>query len=505
MSLVDVRNLSFTYENSSEEIFSNVSFHFDTDWKLGLVGRNGRGKTTFLRLLSGDLPSNGAIVSSTAFQYFPPKISGPEKEITEVLMAEAFPDRNDWEILREMDRMKMDSALFYQPWQTLSFGEKTQLLLSCLFAGGSDFLLIDEPTSHLDSESRDRIRAYLQRKKSFLLVSHDRETLDLCTDHTISLNRTSIELCQGSFRVFMENKTRREKEELSQNIALEKEIRQLTTAIRQTRMRADSIERKKIGFDPTKENDRSISTRAFLAAKSKRLQSSRKNMELRQRREIEEKKRLLRDLEIQEDLKLYPKVYPGSVLIRAKELTLHYTDQALFLPVTFEIHTGDRIHLSGKNGSGKSSLIKALLGEFDKDRMQGDLWKASSLEISVLTQDVSHLSGVPAELAQKSGIDPSLYLALLRKLDLPREAFSRDIRDYSEGQRKKAAIALSLAKPAHLYIWDEPLNYVDIFSRMQLEELILKYKPTMLFVEHDSVFAEKTASKTLTLIRESDS
>ena len=468
MSLVDVRNLSFTYENSSEEIFSNVSFHFDTDWKLGLVGRNGRGKTTFLRLLSGDLPSNGAIVSSTAFQYFPPKISGPEKEITEVLMAEAFPDRNDWEILREMDRMKMDSALFYQPWQTLSFGEKTQLLLSCLFAGGSDFLLIDEPTSHLDSESRDRIRAYLQRKKSFLLVSHDRETLDLCTDHTISLNRTSIELCQGSFRVFMENKTRREKEELSQNIALEKEIRQLTTAIRQTRMRADSIERKKIGFDPTKENDRSISTRAFLAAKSKRLQSSRKNMELRQRREIEEKKRLLRDLEIQEDLKLYPKVYPGSVLIRAKELTLHYTDQALFL-------------------------------------LQGDLWKASSLEISVLTQDVSHLSGVPAELAQKSGIDPSLYLALLRKLDLPREAFSRDIRDYSEGQRKKAAIALSLAKPAHLYIWDEPLNYVDIFSRMQLEELILKYKPTMLFVEHDSVFAEKTASKTLTLIRESDS
>ena len=94
---------------------------------------------------------------------------------------------------------------------------------------------------------------------------------------------------------------------------------------------------------------------------------------------------------------------------------------------------------------------------------------------------------------------PSLFCSVLRLLDFERVQFFKNIEDYSEGQKKKVLLAGSLLTPAHLYIWDEPLNYIDVFSRMQIESLLLEYKPTMLFVEHDVKFREKLATKTIRL------
>ncbi len=99
-------------------------------------------------------------------------------------------------------------------------------------------------------------------------------------------------------------------------------------------------------------------------------------------------------------------------------------------------------------------------------------------------------------------MEESLFKAVLRKLDFSREMFDKDMREYSEGQKKKVLLAKSLCEKAHLYIWDEPLNYIDIFSRMQLENLILKWQPTLLFVEHDKTFCEKTATKVVQVLKE---
>ena len=96
-------------------------------------------------------------------------------------------------------------------------------------------------------------------------------------------------------------------------------------------------------------------------------------------------------------------------------------------------------------------------------------------------------------------LEESLLCSILRQLDIGREQFAKNLEEYSEGQKKKVVIAASLLKPAHLYIWDEPLNYIDVFSRMQLENLILKYQPTMLVVDHDVRFREKIATKTVWL------
>ena len=129
----------------------------------------------------------------------------------------------------------------------------------------------------------------------------------------------------------------------------------------------------------------------------------------------------------------------------------------------------------------------------------GELRVGSGLIISYVPQDVSGLKGRLEDFAEQNGIDGTLFRALLRKLDFSRVQFEKRMEDYSQGQKKKVMLARSLCQQAHLYIWDEPLNYIDIFSRIQLENLILKYHPAMIFVEHDKAFVEKTASDVIYL------
>ena len=117
--------------------------------------------------------------------------------------------------------------------------------------------------------------------------------------------------------------------------------------------------------------------------------------------------------------------------------------------------------------------------------------------ISYVAQDTSHLSGSMRDYAKAQGIDESLFKAILHDLDFSRELHDKDLSRLSAGQKKKVLIAGSLCTPAHLYIWDEPLNYIDVISRMQIERLLTEYKPTLLFVEHDAAFCQNIATKTV--------
>ena len=152
--------------------------------------------------------------------------------------------------------------------------------------------------------------------------------------------------------------------------------------------------------------------------------------------------------------------------------------------------------LSGHNGCGKSTVIKYLTGQAGITA-SGDCRIGSGLTVSYVPQDTGYLKGDLRAFAQEQGIDESLFKAILRKLDFSRLQFEKPMEEYSSGQRKKVVIAASLCKSAHVYLWDEPLNFIDILSRVQIEELILKYKPTMIFVEHDNAFCRKIATRTI--------
>ena len=158
---------------------------------------------------------------------------------------------------------------------------------------------------------------------------------------------------------------------------------------------------------------------------------------------------------------------------------------------------GERIALQGKNGCGKSTLLKNICGkEID---FTGYLNKASGLKISYVSQETDELQGDLSDYADRYGIDESQFKTILRKMGFMRDQFEKNMADFSGGQKKKVLIARSLCEKAHLYIWDEPMNYIDVLSRMQIEDLLLTYQPTLLFVEHDARFCSRIATKVIEL------
>lgn len=292
MAQINVSNLTFGYEGSYDNIFENVSFSIDTNWKLGFIGRNGKGKTTFLNLLLGKYEYQGSITKTAVFDYFPYRVNDAKDldKTADELMEKWKPQVENWRVLCELGQLEIDAELLYRPFGTLSFGE--------------------------------------------------------------------------------------------------------------------------------------------------------------------------------------------------------------------------RVFLKGKNGCGKSSLIKYIL---KRNAMQnnasgttkmittGTFSTAPNLIISYIDQDTSHLSGKLKDYADRHNIDYTMLLSILRSLDMERVQFEKNIEEFSEGQKKKVLIAASLLTPAHIYIWDEPLNYIDVFSRMQIETLIERFKPTMLVVEHDVRFMEKLATRVVEL------
>lgn len=491
MSQISVNHVTFYYEGSADHIFEDVSFQIDTDWKLGFIARNGRGKTTFLKLLMGKEEYRGSISTSEVFDYFPFPVDNPAENTIDIV-DKIYPEYEFWKICRELTLLQVDAEVLYRPFETLSNGEQTKVMLAVLFSMDEHFLLIDEPTNHLDAPTRELVRDYLKQKKGFILVSHDRDFMDQCIDHVLVINKTNIEVYQGNFSTWWENKQRQDDFERAENVKLKKEIGRLQEASRQASQWADNVESTKIGKKSEK-YEKCIDTRAYVGEKSRRMQMRRKNLERRQERAIDEKQALLKNIEEAENLKLFPLKHYKDTLVRLEELQIQYDTKTL-QPISLEIRNGDRVVLQGPNGCGKSSIIKVLLQSLtDKKDISytGGIETVSGLKVSYISQDTSHLKGTLEEYAREQDLDYTLFLTLLRKLDFKRGQFEKRMEDYSQGQKKKVLIAGSLCTQAHLYIWDEPLNYIDVFSRMQIENLILEFEPTMLLVEHDKTFVEK--------------
>ncbi|MCI8574798.1 MAG: ABC-F type ribosomal protection protein [Oscillibacter sp.] len=486
MSMIKVEGLTFSYPGAYDNIFENVSFQIDTAWKLGFTGRNGRGKTTFLNLLLQKYEYAGSIQSSVQFDYFPYPVPNKHRTASEIL-PEICPHAEEWELMRELSLLDVDPCALYRPFQTLSNGEQVKILLAALFLNEERFLLIDEPTNHLDSDARAIVSAYLRRKKGYILVSHDRRFLDGCVDHILSLNRADIQIQSGTFSAWLSGFEHRQAFEQAQNDRLQKDIKRLQQAAKRTAVWSNRIEASKTG----------AADKGYVGHKSAKMMKRAKSIEARQNQAAEQKAGLLKNRETAEDLKITPLPYFAETLAVLTEVSVCYDGTAANKPVSFTIRRGDRIALDGKNGSGKSSLLKLLLGV--PAEHTGTIKLGSGLTVSYVPQDTSHLCGALSAFAEQHRLNESLFKAILRKMDFDRVQFEKDMADFSGGQKKKVLLAKSLCEPAHLYLWDEPLNFIDLYSRIQIERLLQAFSPTMVFVEHDAAFRENIATKTVRL------
>ena len=489
MSIITVQNLTFAYDGTYQNIFENTSFTMDSSMRIGLTARNGRGKTTLLKILAGELEYSGSVRTSVRFDYFPYEVEDEELTAVELIAGVAGLDRelDEWRIVRELGLLDVQEEALYRPFCTLSGGERSKVQLAALFLRDNNFLLIDEPTNHLDMDARKTLGDYLVRKEGFILVSHDRALLDRCTTHTMAINKTGITIEAATFSTWEANREARDRMEARRNERLKHEIDRLETAMKRGEVWADKVEAEKIG--------QGVYDRGYIGAHSAKMMKRAKSTQARIQRMIDEKSELLRDTERTFALKLESAEHYRETLFELSDVSLSYDGNIVFSNLSLKISRGERLCLSGKNGCGKSSLIKLLLGELEPD--SGLIRRAPNMKISLVTQDTEGMRGSVYDFAEEGGIDLTQFLTILRKLDFPREQFEKDLSQLSSGQRKKAMIARSLCEHAHIYIWDEPLNYIDVQSRMQIEELLLNYQPTMLFVEHDEVFREKIATRVI--------
>ncbi|MCR8859546.1 Lsa family ABC-F type ribosomal protection protein [Bacillus pseudomycoides] len=492
MSMIKVQDLTFSYPGSFDNIFEGVNFQIDTDWKLGFIGRNGRGKTTFFNLLLGNYEYSGKITSSVEFNYFPYPVSDKNK-FTHEILEEICPQAEDWEFLREISYLNVDAEAMYRPFKTLSNGEQTKVLLAALFLNEGQFLLIDEPTNHLDTDARKMVSDYLRRKKGFILISHDRIFLDGCVDHILSINRANIEVQSGNYSSWKLNFDRQQEHEEATNERLQKDIGRLKQSSKRSAGWSHQVEASKNGT----RNSGSKLDKGFVGHKAAKMMKRTKNLESRQQKAIEEKSKLLKNVEKTESLKLEQLKFQSNELVVLADVSVKYDDQIVNEPISFIVEQGDRIVLDGKNGSGKSSILKLILGH--PIQHTGSVNLGSGLIISYVQQDTSHLKGSLSDFIEEHEIDETLFKSILRKMDFDRIQFEKDIFHYSGGQKKKLLIAKSLCEKTHLYIWDEPLNFIDIYSRMQIEELIQQFNPTMVIVEHDKAFQQTVATKTISI------
>ena len=479
MAMITVKHLTFQYESIDDPLFQDVSFSIDTNWNCGLIGNNGNGKTTLLNLLCKKLSGTGTVDCPVPVEIFPYAIADPSRVTTDVL--EDVSGAQPWQIQKECARLELRSDLLWQPFETLSQGEKIRCMLAALFLKEGAFVLLDEPSNHLDEKGKQILGAYLKSKRGFLLVSHDRKLLDDCVDHVVALTPQGVDVRKGNFSAWHLDHENMLAKDRAENERLRHEIKRLEASARMAGSWSNAKEKQKIG----------AADKGFVGHKAAKLMKRSKAIEARKEKAVEEKRKLIKSDEQPETLRIQTRDYKKSTLMHLTRVRVVYETWST-PSQTFSIGQGERIRLCGANGSGKSSLLKAIVGQCP---YEGTIEASADLTVSYVAQTVEEAQGSIERYIARYAIDRTLFMTILRKFGFSRAELTHPLEALSAGQRRKIMLARSLCESAHLYVWDEPLNDLDIDSREQIEHMLQESGYTMLFVEHDTMFSQSVATK----------
>ena len=529
MAKIEINHLTYYYDDFYHPVFNNVSFCLDTDWKLALIGRNGRGKTTLLKLLEGSLePSSGEIKRNSRVSYFPYTYNQTYSKTIDVLkecigglktlelfiekysQAESQEDNSklidtldlyssldgfemDYRIYKEMAQMKLSVDLLERDFSTLSGGEKTCILIIVLFLRKDSFVLLDEPTNHLDIEKKEHLMNYLTKKKGYIVVSHDTLFLDEVSDHILSLNKSNISIEKGNYSTWRRNVEVNELFELRTQARLIHEIDQLEKQSKQYRSWSGVGNEQKFHFVS---HARTNGTRAYMRHAKRAEKHIQDN--------IEEKKLLLRNMEQVKDLNINQDTIEDNCLFAVQNLSFCYEGEKKYLlkNISFRVNPGDKIWIRGRNGAGKTTLLNLLSKRIKCD----NIIYSENLTIAYVSQEPYWRSGDIKELLRKELEDKNdfeetyaKFLDLCYQFDLPEDFDKRPIETLSSGEIKKVDIARSLSTNQQVIFMDEPLNYMDVYFKSQLEKSLTDKDITIVFVEHNEAFARQVANKIVQL------
>ncbi|MEQ8175258.1 MAG: ribosomal protection-like ABC-F family protein [Syntrophomonadaceae bacterium] len=494
MLLLWADNLSQSF--AGHDIFSGVSFEIQAGEKLAIVGPNGIGKTSLLKILAGqDEPASGSL------KYPKPVSAGmtvqdftvvKDTRIIEYLM-QAAPDaglRNDLgAVIKRFNFTGREDDFI----STLSGGEKTRLQLAGIYLAGAELLLLDEPTNHLDQENLHWLEEFINTyPQTVVLVSHDRRFLDRTVNRILDLGPDGITSYPGNYTCYYN--ARLEKRRLDEKTFWdqEKQARKLQEAIDERKAWAGKA------HDQAASKAREIgvkSAKYHFRAKAKKMEKQVKNNIKRLERMQEE--RIARPKKNKAiDLSFTGGRRAASSILLADGITKSYGLKNLFVDSNLSLQYGEKAGLMGANGSGKTTLLRILAGAEPPDK--GHLWLSPSLRIGYLEQEISTLDPSLSILEELAGVcsDQGRVRQLLADLLLTGDAVFKLCSVLSMGERVRVALARLLLFPYDLLLLDEPTNYLDLPSREKLEQALQAYSGSIIIVSHDRWLMDQVATST---------
>ena len=514
---LSVSSLVKSFERG-KNILDGLSFSVNSGERIGILGHNGSGKTTLFRILVGEIDyDEGDIMIApgkrlgliSQIPVYPPhyttedvlkdahrhlyRLSDKMEDLAEQMEQDHSPallaeyDRLSEDFRRmggydmEVDRnrvangLEIPAAMREQSFESLSGGEKTRVNLARLILEDTDILLLDEPTNHLDLRATEWLEDYLLHfKGTVLAISHDRWFLDRTVQRCIEINEGKAELYSGNYSFYVEERQRRFEEKLKKYERDQAKIEQLTKAAEQMHLWAF------MGMDK-------LHKRAF--SMEKRIER------LSQSEKPTEQKKL--------KVKFSQREFEGDEVLVTDGLSKGYGERTLFSGLELLVRGGERVALIGDNGTGKSTLLKLIMGEEKPD--SGYLYHGAAVRSAYLPQIIKFTD------ESRSALDTMLYDCRCQ----PQEARDRlaafgfrgesvftPVGALSGGEKSRLRLCMLMGSEINFLILDEPTNHLDIASREWIEDALSDYEQTLLFVSHDRYFIEKFATRIWALTKD---
>lgn len=531
MYLLKVTNVSKSYDE--REILTNVSFGIYDNQKVALVGKNGTGKSTLMRIIAGvEAPTSGTVefaggikrigylkqefeeseLNETVNEYIEEnigikqlreKLERLEKE--DLTLQENFDefskvqeeyielDGYNFDYKKEMtlSGLSLDKSILSRKISTLSGGQKSKVILSTVLLKSSDLLLLDEPTNNLDIKSIEWLEEYLKRIATpILMISHDRSLLDNITSRLIEIdeNTKGINEYTGNYTDYILYKKHKLNKQLESFESQQKLIASMTESIRQKKNWAD-IGRHQIMSDNDKctrgyERDRSSSN----ASTAKRIEKQIKRIEKVERPIIKEPLAI--------NISLSP-TDRAAVYFYAEDLKCGYPNEFSIQIGKLDIKFGDRILLLGDNGTGKSTFINTLLGNIRP--LSGDIRKGNQLKIGVLLQQgfkefQNQNCTVEEYIKTYTNSDKNVIFTTMIRFGFEYEDKSKIVNILSPGERTRLYLLVCSLNEINTLVLDEPTNFLDIEGLEALEEVVQSFQGILILSSHDRHFIEKISA-----------
>ena len=511
MSVVRLEKVSKSFDG--KPILEDVDFRVEADDKIGLIGRNGTGKSTIFRLITGEMVPEAGIVERmrrlrlaqlaqlpdvpketpmwdvvmTRFQdliemerrlrEMEEKMSEGDESVFDeyATVQDEFSIRNGYEFRANAKRILTGLGFtddeFDLPFSVLSGGQRTRLMLALVLVEDADLLLLDEPENHLDLQAREWLETFLQEwPRAFIIISHDRQMLNAVTKRTVEVERRELKGFTGNYDAYMKEKVRlvEEHERLYQ-----KQQEQIS-----------------------REESR-INRFRYKASKARAVQSWIKQLDKMEKLEAPEATMKTAKFNLGEVVR------SGQMVMEARDLSMGYGDLTLYENVSFTVERGERVGIIGPNGAGKTTLLKHLMGKIEG--LSGDIALGNKVKIGYYDQQHEQLNTSADMISDvrtvATGMNDEQIRSFMGRFLFTGEDVFKPIAALSGGERGRVSMAKLILSGANLILLDEPTNHLDIASREALEASLEGFPGTIVMVSHDRALIDKLANKLVIISR----